>query len=193
MKNPFISIIGELLPYDHHNIIKPKVNDFIEKFLFIYSEQKHYGYHLKEWEIIEELYKEKYDKIILQLFDIKEREIELNSDANEIYRQFLNKNTSKANESVNIPIGFYEAFESYFLRFALIIEVLNNVSNNKPIGKVSEGSAILAWRLVDYFENQLERAIPLLKLNSYERQKTSNLRAKKAPGRKKEKKARGIG
>jgi len=164
------SILGGLQPSVLNNLYSGNKtgNGFLARILFAYPTvtQKPYVTDIEPDEAVFSNYSEIIDKLytFCTISDDDELQyIEISNDARESYKHWVNDNTKEINNEVDNETikGINAKMELHCLRFALILELLDAVCQNKHINpftiEVSKKQVENAILLSEYFKKTAER------------------------------------
>jgi len=163
VEDPFCTIIGGIQPgvLDVLSNGENEHNGFFHRFLFLYPEPE-----LKaDWtqrEPNSPLQKGYYDLIDkITAYRDTDRTYKLTEDANILYATWFNNKNRKYNISTSDQVkGVIAKYQDYCLRFALIIEIMNNPDDFR--NAVSVQSMERAIRLTEYFLGNMQKAMKIL-------------------------------
>ncbi len=170
IEKPFLSIIGSAQPRKLKKMFPVEKSDsgFLQRFLWAFpanSEKK----YLNQTELspsflesYENWFKSYYKQYVPILFDSgqpKPRILKFTPEAMQIYVSWQNENTDKVNANTNNLLAEeYNKFDIHFLRFALIMQILEDATSYE-VGMNAVNNTI---KLCAYFENTMLRVINIL-------------------------------
>lgn len=160
--NTFCTIVGGIQPGVLEALSRDQNehNGFFHRFLFIYPEPQ----QKPNWQEIVIPGKVKYEfeevfNRLIQLRNHPEKTLVLSPDAYSLLEAWFNSKNVKYNKATDYNIkGIISKYQEYCLRFALIIEVINN----ERCISVSESSMDKAIRLTEYFFANIHKAMQIL-------------------------------
>lgn len=162
--DPFCSIIGGIQPgvLESMSADTKKANGFYHRFLFIYPEpQKKQGWNQI---FIPMATLDAFRYMFVQLINFRgcDRVIyDLSKEANELYREWFDYKNLKYDKSFSDDVkGIIAKYQDYCLRFALIIQVIED--GDYRLGLVKSNSMEKAIRLTEYFFGNMHKASKIL-------------------------------
>ena len=163
VENPCVSIIGGIQDDVIASLKAKDIKDgFFERILFAIplkmEKRKNSRTNLNKY-IIDE-YHNKLSEILNITLEINEPQVvRLSDDANDLFIDEQDRHVEPSN-SDGVVSGILSKMDRYMLRFALIIEVLDKLSNNEAVISISKESMQKSILLKEYFYKNA------LKLNS---------------------------
>jgi len=164
VEEPFCTIIGGIQPGVLESLSKDDNahNGFYHRFLFIYPEPQ----QKTSWEqiTVAKHLSDNFKQIFFDLIHLRKEDkatYYLSHEANLLYKQwFDNKNTKYNNAQSDHIKGIIAKYQDYCLRFALIIQVCEDV--NERTYEIRTASIERAIRLTEYFLSNMHKALKLL-------------------------------
>jgi hypothetical protein len=164
VEEPFCTIIGGIQPGVLESLSKDDNahNGFYHRFLFVYPEPQ----HKSSWEqiTVAKHLSDNFKQIFFDLIHLRKEDkatYYLSHEANLLYKQwFDNKNTKYNNAQSDHIKGIIAKYQDYCLRFALIIQVCEDV--NERTYEIRTASIERAIRLTEYFLSNMHKALKLL-------------------------------
>lgn len=162
IKDPFCCIAGGIQPGVLEILSKDQngQNGFFHRFLFCYPDPQ----PKPEWERVRiaERVIQDYDLVFSELMSLRfnqRRVIEMTAEAEAVLARWYNAKCAKYNKAYDDNIkGIIAKYQEYCLRFALLIEIMNN-----PAAPVVEASSMeKATRLTEYFLGNIHKAMQIL-------------------------------
>jgi hypothetical protein len=163
LEDPFCSIVGgiqdgvlEMMATEQN-----QHNGFYHRFLFLYPEPQ----AKIEWQQVNIPYHiiQDYTKLFNHLYRIRGDRLiyRLDPDANALYKTWFDNKNAYYNKATSDNIkGIIAKYQDYCLRFALIIQVINDIPEQSPVVTVS--SMEKAIRLTEYFLGNMHKALKIL-------------------------------
>lgn len=162
--DPFCSIVGGIQPGVLEAMSKEdkQHNGFYHRFLFVYPKQQ----DKQEWKqvFVPEHIISAFRDMFINLIYHRDKEhvyYELSKEANDLYKQWFDFKNIKYNKAQNDNIkGIIAKYQDYCLRFALIIQVIEDGSY-RP-GTITSDCMEKAIRLTEYFLGNMHKASKML-------------------------------
>lgn len=177
IESPSIAIIGGTQPSVLKKLVGKdnKDNGFLYRFLFVFPANMKKP-HDTDVEIDERIDAE-YDRIVNQIFEMgggingfEQHKISMTHEAKKTFRDWKNKLTDETNESHEDSVkSLYGKLESYCLRFALVLHILELVCDKNA--KSAEGTTVSkptiekAIRLTAYFKGMGLKVLDEIEIN----------------------------
>ena len=163
IENPCVSIIGGIQDDVIASLKAKDIKDgFFERILFAIplKMEKRKNSRTKLDESIINRFHNKMEEILNTTLNIQNPEIiKLSDEANELFIDELDRHVEPSNRDSAVS-GILSKMDRYMLRFALIVEVLDRLSNSESVMAVSKDSMQKSIMLKEYFYKNA------LKLNS---------------------------
>lgn len=154
VENPCVSIIGGIQDDVIASLKAKDIKDgFFERILFVIplkmEKRKNSRTSLNKYII--DKYHNKLTEILNFTLGIKEPQVvRLSDDANDLFIDEQDRHVEPSNRD-SVISGILSKMDRYMLRFALIIEVLDRLSNNESVTSISKESMQKSILLKEYF------------------------------------------
>ena len=167
--SPFISVIGGIQPGILNELAKNRTeNGFVDRILFAYPETP--KKEISEQELDPEI-AENWERIVSNILNLEinfdntntpqPKELHFTPEAKQILNEWRKNLADEQNKPENEAVrGIYNKFDTYFIRFSLIIQILQHACREDNLDAVGIKAVQSAIKLVEYFKKTA------LKINS---------------------------
>lgn len=188
VNHPHLSVLGALVPSSLQHLTPPGENEedgFLPRILFVYPETEQTGMTFSEVsketrrnyrDFVRDLYgvepteAPKYDPWEGRTGEWEPRRVTLSPDARNQVQEWFNSEMVPKQKSTDHPVieSFISKLQNHVFRFALILQVIHDVHEDKDPQSVNELNAERATKLSEFFLSHFERTVQRIELEARE-------------------------
>lgn len=162
-ENPFLGIIGGLQSELLREFLTHErlVSGFAQRFLYVIPGRK--VKRIYSTKILNHFFAQEYKNFIHEVIKLPETTIQFKGECERIYANFFDVNNElKTNEENFFLSGVYAKFDIYFLRFAIVLHIIDYIENGGVLEHINENTFHNAALLCEYFRENAKRIAEIL-------------------------------